>query len=123
MSEKLTELRSQVETKQREADAILNKSDYAPGDLEKAEKLTSEIGDICRLIDGGRAHLRHGINLGQTQPLHRLLFVPRQRVLEVGFGLRLEPRGFLARVVDNGFSLGHGGVVFLFVTRQNLLKR
>jgi HK97 family phage major capsid protein len=63
MSEKLTELRSQIESKQREAEGILSKSDFAPGDIEKAQKLTDEVNDIVKLIDEHNANTKRAADL------------------------------------------------------------
>jgi hypothetical protein len=63
MSDRLTELRSQVEAKQKEAEAILSKGDYAPGDMDRAEKLAGEVQDICRLIDEHNANVKKAADL------------------------------------------------------------
>jgi HK97 family phage major capsid protein len=63
MSDRLTELRTQIEAKQKQAEAILAKSEYAPGDLEAAEKLTQEVNEIGKLIDDHNAQARKAAEL------------------------------------------------------------
>jgi HK97 family phage major capsid protein len=58
MSDRLTELRTQIEAKQKQADAILSKSEYVPGDMEAAEKLAAEVVEIGKLIDDHNAQQR-----------------------------------------------------------------
>ena len=63
MSDRLTELRTQVEAKQKEADMILAKSDLTPDDIKKAEGLVDEVQVICRQIDEHNANQKKAAEL------------------------------------------------------------
>ncbi len=66
MSDRLTELRSQIEAKQKEAEGILGKADPSPDDLAKAKSLVDDVAAIGRLMEEHNANQRQQAELKAT---------------------------------------------------------
>ncbi len=66
MSDRLTELRTQVEAKQKEADALLAKADCTNDDLVKAKSLVDDIAAIGKLMEEHNANQRQRAELAAT---------------------------------------------------------
>jgi HK97 family phage major capsid protein len=63
MSDRLTELRAQADAKQKEADALLAKSEPAPDELLKAKGLIDDITAIGKLMDEHNANQKQQAEL------------------------------------------------------------
>jgi HK97 family phage major capsid protein len=96
MSEKLTELRSQVETKQKEADLLLAKADLTPDELKKAETLAADITEICRLIDDHNATAKKASDLRASLGNSRTYLSEPARTLPFGGSPDDRSKGFSA---------------------------
>lgn len=76
---KLNELLSQREAKKADAAKILAKSEYAPGDVELAEKLSTEIDGICAEIDRHNAELKRADEIrSRLQASDRFMSEPQR---------------------------------------------